>query len=108
MMMGGYRKLGIITFIISILLIIVIYRINALVLKQLDQTGTLQQPLSVEVPQQVKKEELDPPKMIEGIIIEGQSPSSVITQESPVTSPQSQKNIKAIYEPSSNTPILVQ
>jgi hypothetical protein len=106
--MRGNKNLGLIILIILILLTIAIYRINSLVLKQLDQTGTLQQSMPVEAPQQAKEEAPKPPPIIEGIVIEGQPPSPAMAPEPLLTPVKNQKNMDIINEPSSDTPILVQ
>ena len=104
--MRNYKTLGITTFIILILLTITIYKVNTLVLKQLDQAGTLQQP-TVETLRQVKEVKLEP-KVVEGVVIEGQPPPAVIMKDPPSPSIKSQENKKVIYEPSSDHIIMIQ
>ena len=106
--MRSYKKLGIITLIIFILLAFAVYKVNALILKQLEQVGTVETPV-FEPPSQGNEEELERVyKAIEGIVIEGQSPPAVIKEKPPSAAIQSRKKEGAIYEPSSNDPILIQ
>jgi len=107
--MGGYRKFSVVTVIILVLLVIVIFKINALISDQLNGAGTVQKPLSVEAPKEIKKEEIKPPsKIIEGLVIEGPPPSPIVTEKLPPAPIKSNGNLKGIYEPSPDTLILVQ
>lgn len=109
--MGSYKNLGIITLVILGFLVAVVCRVNILIQRQLAQTGTLQPPI-VEAPMEVKKEsprlELQPKRMVEGIIIEGQPPGAVVMQQPFSTSATGQTSKKVVYELSSDSVILIQ
>ena len=105
--MGSYKKLGIATLIILIFLALAIYKVNTLVLSQIDQAGDLQKP-SVETPKQVKEAITLESKVIEGVVIEGQPSSAVGTQNPPSTSTKGRENKEAVYELPPDDIILIQ
>lgn len=105
--MGSYKKLGIATLVILIFLALAIYKVNTLVLSQIDRTGDLQRP-SGETPKRVKEAVKLEPKVIEGVVIEGQSFSEVTAQKPSLSFPQNQENKEPIYELPPDDIILIQ
>lgn len=102
--MKNYKNLGIITVIILIVLVFAIYKVNALILKQLDQAEVLP-PVTVKAPGQVSEEK--PVSVIEGTIIEGMPPAVVV--QNPLPAPiKSQDHPEAVYENPIDDPVLVQ
>ena len=103
--MSGYKKAGIITLIILVLLAFGIYKVNQLILKQLDRTGTFQKPMGGAAGQtdEVQRNH----KVIEGLIIEGEK-IPVVTQNLPSSPPKAHKSFEPVYEPSIDKPILIQ
>ena len=103
--MSGYKKTGLITLIILILLAFGVYKVNQLILKQLDRVNAVHQPAQRVTKQtEVKKAE---PRVIEGLIIEGEQLPAPAKKISPARTKTGEKPAM-VYEPSINEPILVQ
>ena len=104
--MGSYKKRGIITFIILVLLTIAIAKVNDLVSRQIDKVERLERGI-VEEP---KPEEIieAQPKVIHGIVIEGPPPTGIVQEEPKAPSLKKLDDQEIIYEFSADDPILIQ
>jgi hypothetical protein len=104
-MMKNYKNLGILTLILLFALAFAIYKVNALILKQIDQAGVLP-PLTVKAPPVPANEE-KPAAVIEGIIVEGPPPAAAA--EKPLSVSNGKQNPKeVVYEKSIDDPVLIQ